>query len=86
MAYGPGSGTLAGMDQVDNRPTSRYHDAIMMADVPEALHRTTVALTPDQHEWLRRKSFEQRKSIALLIREVLEEARRRDEPQERLPL
>ncbi len=58
----------------------------MMTDGSDTLHRTTIALTPEQHDWLRRKSFEERKSIAMLIREILEEAKRRDEPQERLPL
>jgi hypothetical protein len=57
-----------------------------MAADPDALHRTTISLTPQQHEWLRRKSFIERKPIAMLIREILEQARRREEPQERLPL
>ena len=50
------------------------------------LHRTTLALTVDQYEWLRSKAFGERVSIAVLIRRLIEESRRREDPQERLRL
>lgn len=53
---------------------------------PPAFHRTTVNLTPAHYEWLRRLAYERRRPLAAVIRDILEQARRRDEPQEPLPL
>lgn len=50
------------------------------------LHRTVVGLTRAQYEWLRRRGYERHVSLGALIREILEEARRKEEPQEPLPL
>ena len=37
--------------------------------------KTTIYLTPSQHEWLRRKAFEERTTIAELIREAIDNVR-----------
>lgn len=47
--------------------------------------RMNVSFTPEQHEWLRQRSFQLRKSIAAMLREWVEEARLRSDPQYRLP-
>jgi hypothetical protein len=48
--------------------------------------RLNVQLRPDQHDWLRRRAFEERSSIAALIRRFVDEGRVRMEPQQELPL
>lgn len=48
------------------------------------LMRTVVQLRTDQHEWLRRKSFWERRSMADIIRELVEK-RMEEEPQEEPP-
>ncbi|MEX0863512.1 MAG: hypothetical protein WD269_01400 [Acidimicrobiia bacterium] len=61
----------------------------MAAEKPETrdrdvLMRTVVQLKSAQHEWLRRKSFWERRSMADIIRELVEK-RMEDEPQEEPP-
>jgi hypothetical protein len=41
--------------------------------------RTNIQLEPDQHEWLRRKSYKTKKSIGEIIREMLWEKMREEE-------
>jgi hypothetical protein len=41
--------------------------------------RLLVNVTPDQYEFLRQIAFQRRVSVALLIRELVEEAQRRPE-------
>ena len=36
-------------------------------------------ISPDDYEWLRRRAFEERKSIARVVRDIIAEARRRAE-------
>lgn len=50
------------------------------------LHRTTVSLTAEQYQWLRKRAYAQVTTIAAVLRDVVEEARRLDQPQESLPL
>jgi len=52
----------------------------------ERLIRIMVALTEDQHEWLRRRAFDDRVSIAELIRRAVEEIRAKQDLQQALPL
>lgn len=47
--------------------------------------RLNVQLRPEQHEWLRRVAYDQRTTIAGLIREFVDEARVRMHPQQELP-
>lgn len=68
------------------KPMPRYHFGIAMPRRKMQLIRTTISVTPEQREWLRRKEFETRREMTDLVRDILEEARIRDEPQERLPL
>lgn len=65
---------------------SCYCDAITMANAPQDLHRTTIYLTPRQYAWLRSKAFNEALTIAAVVRQILEAARRTEEPQEELPL
>ena len=41
----------------------------------QATVKTTVYLTPSQHEWLRRRAFEERTTIAELIRVAIDALR-----------
>jgi hypothetical protein len=43
------------------------------------LKRTIVSLNADQHEWLRTRAFYERRSMAEIIRHLVEEARKREE-------
>ncbi len=36
-------------------------------------------ISPDDYDWLRRRAFEERKSIARVVRDIIAEARRRAE-------
>jgi len=40
--------------------------------------KTLIGLTPEQHEWLRNKSFDGRISIAAIIRALVDQARASD--------
>lgn len=53
-----------------------------MISVPE-LKRTIVSLSPEQHEWLRTRSFHERISMAEIIRRLIEEAQKREEQKRR---
>ena len=48
--------------------------------------RMTTYLTKPQLNWLRGIAHERSTTIASIIREIVEEARRRAQPQEELPL
>jgi hypothetical protein len=56
-----------------------------MNSVPEST-RLPITLPTDLHEWLRRTSFEERRSMAELVREAVLEFRAVHEAQLRLPL
>lgn len=47
--------------------------------------RLSVQLRPEQHQWLRRVAYEHRTTIAGLIRDFVDEARVRMQPQQVLP-
>jgi predicted HicB family RNase H-like nuclease len=49
-----------------------------MPDQPD-FKRLMVNVTPEQHEFLRKVAFRRRVSVALLVRELIEEAERRPE-------
>ena len=58
-------------------PPTRYRDSVsrVASDPPiNPLVRTLVALTPEQHEWLRRRAFEERSSIAAHVRKLVQKA------------
>jgi hypothetical protein len=42
------------------------------------LKRTIVSLSPEQHEWLRTQAFQERLSMAEIMRRLVEEARKRE--------
>lgn len=48
--------------------------------------RLNIQLRPDQHDWLRRRAFEERVSLAALVRRFVDEGRQRLDPQQQLPL
>jgi hypothetical protein len=52
----------------------------------QTLMRIPVQLTLEQHDFLRRRAFDRRTSIAALIRDLVEERRQLEEPQLELPL
>lgn len=42
------------------------------------LHRLMLLVTAEQHRWLKGKSYSEGRSMSLIVRELIEEARRRD--------
>lgn len=61
----------------------------MASDPPDdepAWIRLNIQLRPDQHDWLRRRAFDERTSIAAVVRRFVDEGRQRLDPQQELPL
>jgi hypothetical protein len=50
------------------------------------LVRTVIAISKRQQAWLRQKAYDRNASVAAIVRDILDEARRREQPQEELPL
>ena len=61
----------------------------MAEDPPDAEEpawiRLNIQLRPDQHDWLRRRAYEEKTSIAALVRRFVDEGRLRLDPQQELP-
>jgi DNA-binding PadR family transcriptional regulator len=66
------------MSRLDNESSrlQRYRDSVPLVatDPVNSLVRTLVALTPEQHEWLRRHAFDDRSSIAAHVRKLVQKA------------
>jgi hypothetical protein len=58
----------------------------MMAAAERDLRRTTISLTVEQHGTSLHERLPAKPLIAMLIRDLLEAARRREQPQAELPL
>jgi len=43
------------------------------------MKRFNLQLTEDQHEWFRKRSFKEDKSMAEIVREIIEQAKKTDE-------
>lgn len=57
-----------------------------MAPEAAAWRRVAIQFTEEQYDYLRQTAFAQRRSIAAVVRDLVEERRVAEQPQIRLPL
>lgn len=57
-----------------------------MAPAAAAWRRVAIQFTEEQYDYLRQRSFSERRSIAAIVRDFVEARRLEEQPQIRLPL
>ena len=65
---------------------SRYHADIVISRYREPSVKVPIGFPEDLYEWLRETAFRRREPMARLVREAVEDYRRRVDPQLDLPL